>query len=90
MFGRQNKDPRPASEARPGFFGRLRARLNRGNSWLTRDLGELLREHAIDAQILEELETRLLAADVGVEATEHILADLKRAWRATSSPTSVR
>lgn len=77
MSGRQNKDPGPASETRLSFIGRLRARLNRGNSWLTRDLGELLRERAIDAQILEELETRLIAADVGVAATEHILADLK-------------
>src|SRR5262245_2883492 len=32
----------------------------------------------IDATLLEELETRLLAADVGVEATETILGDLHR------------
>src|SRR5690348_17343977 len=59
-----------------GFFKRLRARLNRGNSWLTYDLANLFRGRKIDAQALEELETRLLSADVGVEATEHILAGL--------------
>ena len=65
-------------EERQGFFKRLRARLNRGNSWLTYDLAELFRGRKIDAQALEELETRLLSADVGVEATEHILAGLQK------------
>src|SRR5579872_3489870 len=65
-------------EERQGFFKRLRARLNRGNSWLSRDLADLFRGRRIDAEILEELETRLLTADVGVEATAHILAGLNR------------
>ncbi|HYB66456.1 MAG TPA: signal recognition particle-docking protein FtsY [Steroidobacteraceae bacterium] len=64
--------------SRPGFLARLRQRLNRGDSWLTRDLGELLKGRRIDAQILDELETRLLTADVGVAATARILEDLKR------------
>jgi fused signal recognition particle receptor len=67
-----------SAEERPGFFRRLRKALNRGNSWLTYDLGELFRGRQIDAQILDELETRLISADVGVEATERILADLRR------------
>jgi fused signal recognition particle receptor len=57
---------------------RLRNRLNRGNSWLTYDLANLVRGRRIDASILEELETRLISADVGVEATERILEDLRR------------
>jgi fused signal recognition particle receptor len=65
------------TEAPAGFLARLRQRLNRGDSWLTRDLGELLKGRRIDAGILEELETRLLSADVGVEATARILEDLK-------------
>ena len=32
----------------------------------------------IDAEAREELETRLLTADVGIEATEHILSDLHK------------
>src|SRR6185295_18878325 len=76
MFGRK---PKPGEEeARSqGFFSRLRARLNRGDSFLTRDLGELFRGRQIDAAALEELETRLLSADAGMEATEHILAGLQ-------------
>lgn len=65
------------TEPRAGFFKRLRARLNQGDSWLTYDLAELLPGRTIDAQVLEELETRLLTADVGVEATETILEELR-------------
>ena len=76
FFKRTPKDPpqnpperQQKPEERQGFFKRLRTRLNRGNSWLTYDLAELFRGRKIDAQALEELETRLLSADVGVEAT---------------------
>src|ERR1700726_2398809 len=68
----------PKPEEKQGFFKRLRAKLNRGNSWLTYDLADLFRGRKIDAQILEELESRLLMADVGVEATEHILSGLQK------------
>jgi fused signal recognition particle receptor len=82
----RRKPPEPATtpaapaktEEKQGFFGRLRAKLNRGNSWLTYDLADLFRGRKIDAQILEELESRLLLADVGVEATEAILSDLQK------------
>ncbi|MBV9346057.1 MAG: signal recognition particle-docking protein FtsY [Gammaproteobacteria bacterium] len=66
-----------AGAARPGFLRRLRDRLNRGDSWLTYDLADLWRGRRIDESVLEELETRLLSADVGVEATERILATLR-------------
>ncbi len=61
-----------------GFFKRLRAKLNQGPAWLTTDLAELIPGRKIDAEILEELETRLLTADVGAEATARILEDLRR------------
>jgi fused signal recognition particle receptor len=75
MFGSEPKSDR--ADAPGGFLKRLRARLNRGNSWLTVDVAELVRGRAIDAAILDELETRLLAADVGVEATQYILESLR-------------
>jgi len=68
--------PDPPPETR-GFIARLRAKLNRGDSWLSYDLANLLPGRAIDAQILEDLETRLLSADVGIEATGRILDDLR-------------
>ena len=72
-----------ADDGRPGFLRRLRNRLNRGKSWLSQDLAALVKGRQIDAAVLDELETRLITADVGVEATERILADLRR--RASSS-----
>jgi fused signal recognition particle receptor len=76
MFGRK---PKPGEESeKQSFFSRLRARLNRGDSFLTRDLGELFSGRQIDAEALDELETRLLTADAGVEATEYILAGLQK------------
>ncbi len=72
MFGsRASKDDAPADG---GFLARLRAKVNRGTSWLA----DLLPGRQIDDELLEELETRLLAADVGVEASQAILADLHR------------
>jgi fused signal recognition particle receptor len=74
-----NESKEPADgDGGKGFFGRLRAKLNRGDSWLSYDLANLFRGRAIDAAALDELETRLLTADVGVEATQHILAGLSK------------
>ncbi|MGE0116038.1 MAG: signal recognition particle-docking protein FtsY [Steroidobacteraceae bacterium] len=67
-----------SEQTRPGFFARLRSKLNRGPSWLTRDLRELLPGGKIDDAVLDELETRLISADVGVETTQHILAGLRK------------
>jgi fused signal recognition particle receptor len=61
-----------------GFFRRLRAKLNQGPAWLTTDITELLPGRKIDAEILDELETRLIMADVGVEASARILEELRR------------
>ncbi len=60
-----------------GFFKRLRAKLNTGPAWLTTDLTELLPGRKIDAEILDDLETRLITADVGMEATTRILEELR-------------
>ena len=55
-----------------------RAKLNTGPAWLTTDVKDLLPGRKIDAQILDDLETRLITADVGAEATARILDDLRR------------
>ncbi len=61
-----------------GFFKRLRAKLNTGPAWLTTDIVELLPGRKIDAEILDELETRLIMADVGVDASSRILEELRK------------
>jgi fused signal recognition particle receptor len=64
--------------AKTGFITRLRAKLNRPGSWLSYDLANLVPGRKIDAEVLDELETRLLTADVGVEATQQILDELRK------------
>ena len=61
----------------PGFFGRLKEKLSRSTARIADDLRGLFRGRQIDAELLEELETRLLLADVGVEATTAILGALR-------------
>jgi fused signal recognition particle receptor len=80
MFRSKSRDETPMAEsgAKPaGFVRRLRARLNRGDSWLTYDLANLLPKGRIDEETLEELETRLVSADVGLETTTTILDGLR-------------
>jgi fused signal recognition particle receptor len=75
MFGFKSKSD-PAEK--PGLFKRLREKLNRGDSWLTYDLANLLPGGRIDDSVLDELETRLITADVGVETTSRILEGLRK------------
>ncbi len=60
--------------AEGGFLARLRAKVSRGTSWVA----DLLPGRRIDDALLEELETRLLAADMGVEVTQALLSDLRK------------
>lgn len=68
------------SAPRRGLFARLGDRLAKTRARLGDGLGEILgRPRRIDAALLEELESQLLAADVGVEATAEILDHLRAA-----------
>ena len=73
------KDPivAPQTEGK-SLFATLTARMSNKASALTRGLRELWPGRAIDAELLEELETRLLMADVGITATERILEALRQ------------
>ena len=73
MFGKKEKP-----EKREGFIKRLRARINRGDSWLTYDLANLAPGGKIDEEVLEELESLLVMADVGVDTTERIITELQK------------
>ena len=73
MFGKKEKPEKPE-----GFIKRLRARINKGDSWLTYDLANLAPGGTIDENVLEELESLLVMADVGVDTTERIISDLQK------------
>jgi fused signal recognition particle receptor len=73
MFGKKEKPGK-----KEGFIKRLRARINKGDSWLTYDLANLAPGGKIDEDTLDELEALLVMADVGVDTTERIIADLQK------------
>lgn len=82
MFGFKKKTTQveptaKAEEAPQGLFSRLKKGLAKTGSGLTSGMGNLLLgKKAIDDELLEELETRLLMADVGMEATLEIIGKL--------------
>ena len=76
MFGKKEKaKDKPAEQG--SFIKRLRARLNKGDSWLSYDLADLAPGGTIDDEVLEELESLLVMADVGITTTERIIEDLQ-------------
>ncbi len=73
----ESTTPEPAPERKPGLFKRLKKSLTRTRSSFTDGLANLvLGRKEIDDELLEELETLLLVADVGVEATTRIINNL--------------
>lgn len=77
MFGKRTEQPEKAAD-KAGFIKRLRARINKGDSWLTYDLTKLAPGGKIDEDVLEDLEAELVMADLGVATTEAIIAQLQR------------
>lgn len=68
---------RPAEESKIGFFARLKQGLSKTSASIGEGMASLfLGKKAIDDELLEDLETRLLTADVGVEATSVIIQNL--------------
>ncbi|BAP77903.1 signal recognition particle-docking proteinFtsY [Pseudomonas sp. MT-1] len=74
--------PAPAVQEAPaklGFFARLKQGLSKTSASIGEGMASLfLGKKAIDDDLLDELETRLLTADVGVEATTAIMQNLAR------------
>lgn len=67
-------EPEPAKK---GMFSRMKAGLSRTKANLSEKLGNLfLGKKEIDDELLEDIETLLLTADVGVEATTEIIGRL--------------
>ena len=63
--------------AKVGFFARLKQGLSKTSASIGEGMASLfLGKKAIDDDLLEEIETRLLTADVGVEATSVIIQSL--------------
>jgi fused signal recognition particle receptor len=63
--------------AKPSFSERLKQSLSKTRKQFGNQLASLFGGGKIDAEVYEELETILLTSDVGVNATQNLLADLK-------------
>ncbi len=69
--------PAASTESKAGFFARLKQGLSKTSASLGEGMASLfLGKKAIDDDLLDEIETRLLTADVGVEATTAIIQSL--------------
>ncbi|MFJ9994014.1 signal recognition particle-docking protein FtsY [Pseudomonas putida] len=77
-------EPEPAvaavaatEQSKPGFFARLKQGLSKTSASIGEGMASLfLGKKVIDDDLLDEIETRLLTADVGVEATSLIVQNL--------------
>jgi fused signal recognition particle receptor len=75
-------------EQSSGFFAKLKTRLNRGKTWLA---SELLGfgSRPLDETTVEDLETRLLTADVGVDATSWLIDEMRAAAKRSPSTPAI-
>ena len=61
-----------------GFFAKLSSKLSKTRNNLTEGIADLfLGKKEINEEILEELETRLLMADVGITVTDQMLSNIR-------------
>ncbi|MGM8851550.1 signal recognition particle-docking protein FtsY [Salinicola halophyticus] len=75
----ESNTPAPAPKEKPkgGWLSRVRAGLGRTRANLTDGVADLLLgKKQIDDDLMEDLETQLLLADVGIEATSEIIERL--------------
>jgi fused signal recognition particle receptor len=70
----------PEEETKP-WSERLRDGLGRSRERLASALTGVFASRKLDDETLEQLETALIAADVGVPAAQHLLDDLRERWK---------
>ena len=77
------------NSAKPSLFKRLKSGLGRTRSGLSQNLANaILGKKYIDEALLEEIETCLLTADVGVDATDDIINQLTQSLKRKESNNS--
>jgi len=66
-------------EDKNGFFSKFKATLNHTRTKLGDGIAELvLRQKGISDEFLEDVETQMLTADIGIEATTEIIENLRK------------
>lgn len=73
-----------SADNKPGLWQKLRTGLDKTRNLLLTDVGDLFNlKNRSDDELLDEMEARLLAADVGIESTGRIIDGLKRALKSS-------
>ncbi|MCK9529238.1 MAG: signal recognition particle-docking protein FtsY [Gammaproteobacteria bacterium] len=75
-FGKGKKETPDGTTEQNGLFARLKQGLARTREVLNTDIRDLVGSRKIDDALLEDLETQLLTADVGVDATSELIANI--------------
>jgi fused signal recognition particle receptor len=90
MFDLFKKTPaETAAPDKPSWTERLKAGLGLSREKFATALGDVFMRRSLDIDAEKELEAALLSADIGVDATEHLLDDLRERWTragATADP----
>jgi len=76
---------RASAAATPSWAERLKNGLSVTRERLVRPLTSAFTQKALSQQTLEELESALISADIGIDATAHLLADMEQRRKRTNS-----
>ncbi len=91
--GVRQEEGGPTEGARRSWLARLRAGLSRTRAGLVERVAQVVRGHGrIDEELFEQLEEVLIMADVGVKATQVVMAQLRERVRQArlQDPTEVQ
>ncbi len=80
LFKKKEPAEVPPAQKR-SWSERLKAGLGLSRTKFSSSLGGVFARRKLDDEALEALESALLTSDVGVDATAHLLADLKQRWK---------
>nr|VFJ86678.1 MAG: signal recognition particle-docking protein FtsY [Candidatus Kentron sp. LFY] len=73
----QESEPEPKKPKKSGMFTRLKGALGRTRTNLVGGISDFLRNRkTVDDDLIDEIETLLLTADVGIDATDRITNDI--------------
>ena len=81
MFDFRKSAPAADAAPRKSWTERLKSGLSASRDKLSGAITQAFRRRTLDQEALDELETALIGADVGIDATERLLADLRERYR---------
>ena len=71
-------EPAPEQPAQLGWAARLKQGLSKSRQQMAKSLAGVFGGGKIDEDLYEELETVLLTSDMGIEATEHLMEEVRQ------------